>query len=110
MRATEIIRGVLDIIDSLDNNPTQAVSEPVEQEPQDANADIYDDDLNRMKMIAGVLPDPDACTTYANEPAEQIAPIEAVTTLAGGGPNKPHHPADIKSNSISMFPAWLTKE
>ena len=57
MRATEIIRGVLDIIDSLDN-PTQAVSEPVEQEPQDANADIYDDDLNRMKMIAGVLPDP----------------------------------------------------
>ena len=109
MRATEIIRGVLDIIDSLDN-PTQAVSEPVQQEPVEAHADIYDDDLNRIKMIAGVLPDPDACTTYANEPAEQVAPIEAVTTLAGGGPNKPHHPADIKSNSISMFPAWLAKE
>lgn len=110
MRATEIIRGVLDIIDSLDDTPTQAVTEPVQQEPVEAHADIYDDDLNRIKMIAGVLPDPDACTTYANEPAEQVAPIEAVTTLAGGGPNKPHHPADIKSNSISMFPAWLAKE
>jgi hypothetical protein len=107
MRATEIIRGVLDIIDSLDAEPAQTVTTP---EPQDDLSNIYDDDLNRIKMIAGVLPDAEACTTYANEPAEQIAPIEAVTTLAGGGPNKPKHPADIKSNSLSMFPAWLARE
>ena len=104
MRATEIIRGVLDIIDSLDTEPE------VKQTQPEITANIYDDDLNRIKMIAGVLPDTDNCTTYANEPAEVIAPVEAVTTLAGGGPNKPKHPADLRSNSLSMFPGYQARE
>jgi len=33
---------------------------------------------------------------YSNTPNEIVADVDSVTTLAGGGPNKPKHPADIR--------------
>lgn len=45
--------------------------------------------------------------TYANEPDEQYAPVSAVTTDMGGGPNAPKHPADLRGDSNSLYPNTL---
>jgi hypothetical protein len=44
---------------------------------------------------------------YDNSPNEVVAGIEAVTTNAGGGWNGPKNPADIKADSVSMYPNHL---
>ena len=41
-------------------------------------------------------------TEYSNTPKEEYAGIEAVTTAAGGGPNKPKHVDDIRGNSFRV--------
>jgi hypothetical protein len=61
-----------------------------------------EDELARMKQIAGLLGSNE--TQYSNEPQERIAGIESVTTDAGGGVNGPKNPADIRSDSVSMYP------
>jgi hypothetical protein len=35
-------------------------------------------------------------TELSNQPNEQYADVAAITTLAGGGPNAPKDPADIR--------------
>ena len=41
---------------------------------------------------------------YSNTPKEEYAGIEAVTTAAGGGPNVPKHPHDIRVKDPSQHP------
>jgi hypothetical protein len=41
---------------------------------------------------------------YDNSPAEVTAGIESVTTHAGGGWNGPKNPADIRADSVAMYP------
>lgn len=98
MRATEIIRDLLDIIDAVDT---------VEQEPTGVEASVTvvepDVDVNRVKQIAGLLSG-DNTAGYANEPEEQVADITAVTTAAGGGMNGPKDPADIRGSTMAMYP------
>jgi len=107
MRATEILRTLLDVIDGMEQAnpaPVQHVTVAINADAQpEADAAPLPDELARIKQIAGLMRN-DA-QTYANEPSEQIADIDAVTVDAGGGVNGPKHPADIKSNSLSMFPA-----
>lgn len=105
MKASDIIRGVLDMLDGIEaaQNPTVSISINAETEQAEADHAPLPDELARIKQIAGLMRN-DA-QTYANEPSEQIADIESVTTDAGGGVNGPKHPADMKSNSISMYPA-----
>lgn len=94
MRATEIIRGVLDLIDQVET-----------ESPENSNptaAEYYDDETRRFDQIADLTDVEQGM--YANSPADAIASIETVTIKAGGGTNAPKHPADIKSNSISMYP------
>jgi len=83
MRATELIRHVLDLIDNIEatKGPDVAVS---------------------VTNITKEEPEPEA--EYANEPNEQYAPVSAVTTDMGGGPNKPKHPADLRGDSQSLYP------
>lgn len=100
MRASEIIRGVLDLLDQID-----AEQEIVEPERQTRTG--IDD--NRFKQIFDLI------TTqrkqqYDNSPTEVVAGIEAVTVDAGGGVNGPKNPSDIKSNSISMYPDWQAEK
>lgn len=45
------------------------------------------DELDDIKRLGGM---------YSNTPNEVVAPVEAVTTSAGGGVNGPKHPADIR--------------
>ena len=97
MKIIDIIRQVLDLIDQAEpekEQPTMTVDivAPVDQE----------DELARIKQIAGlrsVMP-----TEYANEPQEAVADIDAVTGT-GTDLMKSKHPADIRTNAPSMYPA-----
>ena len=104
MRATEIIRGVLDLIDQVEctqqiQEPSTAVVEPVDEPIQTGV------DTNRFKQIFDLLSSQQA-QMYDNSPAEVTAGIESVTTNAGGGWNGPKNPADIRANSVSMYPGF----
>jgi len=85
MRATDIIRAVLDILDK-EQEPTMTVTQVVD-EP--------DEEQSRFKQIFAMLNSPRK-GPLANSPNEVVAPVSAVTTLAGGGVNGPKHPADIR--------------
>jgi hypothetical protein len=98
MRVTEIIRNILDLIDQIDNKPQ--VPKADEAVPTDQ---FYDDEIRRLRQIAD-LDNNQQVTQYSNTPKEEYAGIEAVTTAAGGGPNKPKHPHDIRVKDPSQHP------
>lgn len=109
MRAIEIIRQVLNMIDSIETNAAQGA---MHTEPAEISVEIETgepDELARMKQIAGLLTGPEEIQ-YSNQPQERIAGIEAVTTDAGGGVNGPKNPADIRANSVSMYPNYQDRE
>ena len=104
MRATDIIRGVLDLIDRVEcaqqPEPEVVALAPVEEPVQTGV------DSNRFKQIFDIL-SAERAQMYDNSPNEVVAGIEAVTTHAGGGVNGPKNPADIKADSLSMYPNHL---
>lgn len=100
MRATEIVRQVLDLIDQID------CAEPIDSVQPETQEVITGLDQNRFQQIIDFLT-ADYHQMYSNSPAETIAGPESVTTNAGGGWNGPKNPADLKSNSISMYPNHL---
>jgi hypothetical protein len=97
MRATDIIRGVLDLIDDIDCHNKQ--SELADEKIQTGV------DSNRFKHIFDLL-SKDHEQMYNNSPVEKTADIAAVTVDAGGGWNGPKNPADMRSNSVSLFPGF----
>ena len=70
MRVSEIIRQVLDAIDSIEN-------EQPEQSIEDSG--YSEKDIKRFKQIAGLTTD----KQYSTEPKEQYMDIDAVTVDAG---------------------------
>ena len=94
MRATEIIRGVLDLIDQVEC----AQREPIQQDPiGGAFAQLF-------AQMTEPAAEPQG---YDNSPNVQVQGIEAVTTAAGlGGLNGPKNPSDIRSDSVSMYPNY----
>lgn len=109
MRATEIIRGVLDLIDHIDcvqQEVNPSTTQSAEQEQIQTGIDS-----NRFKHIFAMLDSERSNpVTYDNSPNTVVAHPDAVTKDAGGGLNGPKNPADIKSNSISMYPAWQAEK
>jgi hypothetical protein len=93
MRASEIIRSVLDLIDEIEQS--DAETESAEQ--------FYSDEKRRFDQVSDLL-SPEITFGPANAPNEQYAEIEAVTTAAGGGVNGPKHLADIRADSVAMYP------
>ena len=85
MRAQDIIRAVLDIIDSDDKTTPNETCGSEQSEPI----------ASRFKQIMAIL-DSDSTGPYSNTPNEVVADVDAVTTLAGGGLNGPKDPADIR--------------
>jgi len=85
MRATDLIRQLLDLIDNIESTKGPDVS----------------------VSVTNITQEVDDEPEYANEPNEQYAPVSAVTTDMGGGPNKPKHPADIRGDSQSLYPNTL---
>lgn len=103
MRATDIIRNVLDLIDHIDCPEPEVVAVVPAEEPVQTGVDS-----NRFKQIFDIL-SAEHSQMYDNSPNEVVAGIESVTTHAGGGVNGPKNPADIKSDSISMYPNYQAK-
>jgi len=92
MRATDIVRQVLDLLDQVEGQ-------------HDIQPDVIPDDTcgaeqgepvaSRFKQIFAMLDAP-SNGPLANSPNEVVADINSVTTLAGGGVNGPKDPADIR--------------
>lgn len=93
MKAYELIRGVLDLIEKIES-----------QDQQETAEQYYDDETRRMNQIADLKSSEE--TAYANTPTTAYASIDAVTKDAGGGTNAPKHPADIRTTAPSMYPDW----
>ena len=100
MRATDIVRQVLDLLDQVEG--------PHDIEPEkgiDAEVHVHQNDEpdDRFKSILAML-DSNSFGQYANTPNEVVAPVSAVTTDAGGGVNAPKHPHDIRVKDPSAYP------
>ena len=91
MRANDLIRAVLDILDGAD----EVKKDDIPNEPGEQNS--------RFKQIFAMLDNP-ATGPLANSPNEIVADVDAVTTNAGGGVNGPKHPHDIRVKDPSMYP------
>ena len=90
MRATEIIRGVLDLIDQ------------VECAQQQQEQPVVQGSFAQLFSQLSAVPQ-----GYDNSPDPHVQGIDSVTTAAGlGGLNGPKNPADIRSNSVSMYPGF----
>jgi hypothetical protein len=100
MKITDIIRGVLDVIDR---------AEEPEQEPAAALAVQVEPEAELMDMqrLAGILDveEPE----FANEPNTIVAPVGAAFP-AGDDVHYSKNPADIRTDSISMFPDWQARK
>lgn len=73
MRIQDILRGLIDYIDA---------QEKIDQE-------------DGKHMVQDMIDNPSQ-GEYGNTPNEIVSDVDAITTLAGGGPNKPKHPDDIR--------------
>jgi hypothetical protein len=80
MRATEIIRNLLDIIDQVDN----------EKDEQEIEIEID-------------TPDYEEETQYSNSPDEHYTHKDTLLSM-GNDLNKPKHPADLRADSVSLYP------
>lgn len=92
MRATDIVRQVLDLLDEIEG-PHDIEAEVVPDET--CGAEQGEPIAGRFKQIFAMLDNPSK-GPLANSPNEVIADIDSVTTLAGGGVNGPKHPDDIR--------------
>ena len=98
MKITDIIRGVLDLIDgaeAAEQEPVMAIA--VDTQPEEQIID--------MQRLAGILADPE----FANEPNAVVAPMGAAYP-AGDDVHSSKNPADIRADSISMFPDWQARK
>ncbi len=97
MRATDIVRQVLDLLDQVEG---QHDIEPTVVPNDSCGAEQGEPIAGRFKQIFAMLDAP-GNGPLANSPNEVVAPIEAVTTLAGGGVNGPKDPADIRVKDLA---------
>jgi len=106
MRASDIIRELLCLIDVIDGKQQQTVMPASVEEPVVA-VDIttgqeLDDSPRRFKQIFDIL-SAERHQQYNNSPAEVVAGIASVTTDAGGNVK---HPADLRVKDPSMYPNY----
>lgn len=107
MKTTDIIRGILDLIDSVnaaDDGPACGCGGECgcdSDEPTIAVATTNDDEMRRFKQILGLIDSDEP--TYSNTPNEQVSDVESVTTNAGGGINKPKHVNDIRGEHGRLY-------
>jgi len=89
MRAQDIIRAVLDLLDKSEE-PSGSVEVTTDMPPEEGEPIA-----SRFKQIFAMLNNPSE-GPLANSPNEVVADVDSVTTLAGGGINAPKHPHDIR--------------
>jgi hypothetical protein len=102
MRATEIIRGVLDIIDRAECGEVQT-AQPIPAQvtmtpPLPGFAEIF------AQMASQIAKEPESTPAmYDNSPDPLIKDIHSVTTAAGLSDVK--HPHDLRGKDQPLFPA-----
>ena len=101
MRVSDIIRGVLDLLDREVSVSAPGPEVVVTVDPQENTVPTDDEQLTRMRQIAGLLGNDDG--DYSNSPEAKYATIDDVMNH-GDDINKPKHPSDIRGDSISMYP------
>lgn len=125
MRANEIMRGVLDVLNRIEcglpmpasmpqsttinmiSIPAQPVAEPVAPVPVEPEViPVEDDESRRFKQIMDILVTKDRAGAYSNSPNETVTGINSVTTDAG---LQGVHPADIRADSAAMYPNFQAK-
>ena len=99
MRATDIVRQVLDLLDQVEGE------HDIKDDAIDAEVHVHQNNEpdDRFRSILAML-DADSFGPLANSPNEVVAPVSAVTTDAGGGVNGPKHPHDIRVKDPSQHP------
>ena len=90
MRSTDLVRQVLDLLDSIDSASNND-SEPTATCGTEQGEPI----ASRFKQIMAMI-NSSSTGPYSNTPNEIVADVDAVTTDAGGGLNGPKDPADIR--------------
>ena len=85
MRATEFIRGLLDLIDQVDGQ--EEVQQPVDYEEE----------------VIIIQPEVEYDTQYSNSPDELVTPLDTILSV-GNDINRPKHPSDLRADSFSMYP------
>lgn len=105
MKTTDIIRGILDLIDGVDADDSDSCGCESEcgcdsKESTIAVATTNNDEMRRFKQILGLTNNE---TAYSNTPTEQVSDITSVTTNAGGGVNGPKDPADIRGEHGRLY-------
>jgi hypothetical protein len=106
MRVSDIIRGVLDLLDREVAVPAPAPEVVITVDPQENTVTTDDEQLTRMRQIAGLLGNDDG--DYSNSPEAKYATIDDVMSH-GDDINKPKHPADIRTNAASMYPDYQAR-
>lgn len=91
MRATDIIRDILELIDKIECEQIDAQS--VE-----------------MGSFAQLFAQMSATPQYDNSPNPHTQGVDSVTINAGGGWNGPKQPSDLRGNSISLYPNFQAKD
>ena len=99
MRATDIIRNILDLIDNIDDPQPVATAEIIASAPAS--------DMNHFKQIIDLV---SQGGQYSTAPDEHYADIDSVTVDAGGGVNGPKHPHDIRVKDPSAYPEYKNQE
>jgi len=97
MRATEFIRGILDLIDTIDSQQEQVLA----VEPVAVQIDAPSDDIGHFKQVIDLLTNGER-QGFANQPCEVVADIDSVTTDAGGGLNGPKDKDDLRGDSVRI--------
>lgn len=87
MRATEIVRSILDLIDQIEQ---EKVDVEVVQPEQESG-----EQTSRFRQILAMLDNP-GHGDYSNSPNEIVSNVDSVTVDAGGGVNGSKHPDDIR--------------
>lgn len=100
MKATEILRAFLDILDQAEPE-VKVVT--VTSEPQGS------EEARRMNQVKDLLTDPFDTPRVSNAPQERYADLDSVTTDAGGGMHEPKEPEDIRGEHGSMFRDYLAR-
>lgn len=103
MNVTDIIRSVLDLIDSAQESPDDSTA-AIEVDVAPEN----DQELEDIQKLAGIL-GIDGSDSYANEPNEIVSPVVAAFP-AGDDVHYSKHPSDIRADSISMYPDWQARK
>lgn len=97
MKVTEIIRGILDIIDQVEQGKTST------EQPIDAVQGYGDNDIKRFKQIVDLAGTSEQ-SGYSNQPNAQYADIDAVTVDAGADSwQGTKNPKDIRGTTTRIY-------